>query len=163
MKQLIDTVMPDLEVTVFSPTREMQQAKANYWSFFLTGDVSVSPRDTLESAQRYGRDSRIKEWWSKPGFRQWFSNKDEFRQRAEFLANNSLMHLEYILNDEKSKGSEKVAAIKLIMELSGKLKKADSAEQFADAKIAQMGREELEEFIRNKSRTLIDDQITKPN
>ncbi len=156
--------MPDLEVTVFSPTREQQQAKANYWSFFLTGDVSVTPKQDRSSALRYGRDRRISQWWDSPGFQHWFLNKDEFRQRAEFLANSSLMHLEHILLDEKSKGSEKVAAIKLIMEISGKLKKGDAGdEKFADSKIAQIGREELEEFIRNKSRSLLNEQETKPN
>lgn len=163
INKLISTEMPDLEITVFSPTREQQQAKASFWSFFMSGDVSVAPKYDLATALRYSRDKRMRQWWDLPGFQSWFHNKDEFRQKAEFLSNSALHHLEAILVDEKAQAGAKVQAIKLIMELSGKLSKSTDGDKFADEKISRMSRVELEEFIRNQSEKLMTQQEAKPN
>lgn len=155
LNKLVSSV--DTDPVSFNPTREQQQAKSSFWSFFMSGDVVVAPTRNVKTATRYGRASQVREWWDLPGFQEWFYNKDEFRQRAEFLANQSLTHLESILFDAKAPANAKVGAIKLIMELANRLPKAgsDNKEQYLDAKVSQMNREELEEFISNRSGLLL--------
>lgn len=164
MNELLRNQIADVEAIVFVPNREQQQAKATFWSFFMSRDVSVSAGDPqVDKAVRYSRDKRVREWWTKPGFQEWFYNKDEFRQKTEFLKNASLMHLESILIDPKAQASAKVAAIKLILQLAGELRTENTGEKFADEKIAQMGREELEKYIRDNATKLLQDQGESPN
>lgn len=143
------------ELLVFSPTREQKQAKATFWSGVEKDSITDLSQITQEMAETHGRDSRIGNWWGIPGFREWFCNWDEFRQRLEFLANHSLDQLETLLSDEKVNANAKVAAIKLIMELSKKVPSKGAQEQYLDEKVSQMNKEQLEEFLRSRVTRLI--------
>lgn len=145
------------EVLVFRPSRAQQIARANFWTYFSQEGSAPPSIIDLATALRFGLDMGISEWWSIPGFREWFSNQDEFRQRLEFLANLSLDKLENLINSEASNANAKVAAIKLIMELSKKLQHRNTADQYLDEKVGQMDKKQLEEYIKAHTKLVTPD------
>lgn len=152
------------DVVAFKPNRDQRRAKSNFWSHFVEKDSM--PPDTVElaAALRYGADRRISDWWDLDSFQDWFTNKDEFRQRVEFLADLALDHVESILYDEKAKAGEKIAAIKLIMEVGSKMSKKSNKEEYLDEKIAAMDKKQLEDYIKKNVRYITDTQkeLTDP-
>jgi ABC-type branched-subunit amino acid transport system ATPase component len=104
---------------------------------------------------RFGASGAISRWWSLPGFKEWFRNADEFRQRLEYLANLSLDALEYVLVDPKAQSSAKVNAAKLLMEVARKMPSKVAQERFLDEAIAGMSAKQLEEFVQKKSQQLL--------
>lgn len=142
---------------VFRPELDHQRCKSAFWSHFATNGLLVPPVIDLPLALKFGGDRRVSKWWDLSGFPEWFSNQDEFRQRLEFLANHSLDKLEALLSDEKANANAKVAAIKLIMELSKKVPSKSDSEQFLDKKISGMGKKELEDYIRSSMGRIVID------
>jgi hypothetical protein len=144
------------DLTLFSdPSAEHRKAKATFWSHFLDGETPVPEPIDLAAARRFCGDRRIENWWSLPGFVDWFTNREEFRQRVEFISNLALDNLEQVLRDKDTGATARIAAIKLVMELGNKLPKAAGKEaQYADEKIAGMSKEQLEEYIQKNIRKL---------
>ncbi len=147
-----------------APTAEQRRAKERFWSPFMQGDTPVPHPIDLATALRYGGDSRIRQWWGLPGFIDWFTNQQEFRERIEFIAHLALDGIEEVLRDRMATGSAKVAAAKLALEVANKLPRAGkAAEEFADGKIAEMNKQELEQFIQKKLLLLPGNkQLTSP-
>lgn len=147
------------DINVFSPAVEHRRAKSTFWSYFATSD-ELPPEDiSLSIALKYSADRRVSQWWDLPGFQDWFSNKDEFRQRMEYLSNLALDRLEAILVDSKGQAASQVAAAKLIMEVSRKMPSKASEEQFVDEKIHLMDKKQLEEYISRGMRLLPSPEI----
>lgn len=139
------------DLSIFQPDNDQRRAKSNFWTYFASEEgVPLPPTPDLALALRFGADSRITKWWPLPGFQDWFLNRDEFRQRMEYLSNLCLDQLETIVTTNSSANSDKLNAIKLIMQVARKTPSPgdSAAEKFADDKIGKMGRPELEEFIR---------------
>lgn len=139
----------------FTPTTAQRQAKGAYWShFFSTGDSAPEVIDPAVAA-RYSGYNEILEWWSLPGFTEWFSNGEEFRQRVEYTANLALDVLQAVLSDIQARPGERLQAAKMALEVASKFPRASaSTERYTDQRIAEMGRKELEEFINSKLRIL---------
>lgn len=132
------------DVIVFQAEPAHRRAKSNFWTHFTGSNGSVAPPEDLATALRYGADRRISTWWSLPGFQDWFLNRDEFRQRLEFLSHLSLDVLEEILVSKQSSSNDKLQALKLI--LAAQPKETTEAE-VADAVIAKMTKQQLQEYI----------------
>jgi hypothetical protein len=157
-KSTLDTIsklLEDRSESSFSPTEPQRKAKASFWSSFGPEAV-VTPGDTpsLALAAQFGSDSRIRIWWDQPGFQEWFWNKSEFSQRLEYMAQVALDELHVLMTSKAVAPSARVAAIKIVLEASKKLNKSDAPQEFADDKIAQMTKAQLEEYI-NKSLKLV--------
>lgn len=130
--------------SLFKPTHDHRKAKSAFWHAVGEGLVpSHGPDTELLIAAKYANDSRIQQWWDLPGFIDWFLNREDFRQQAAYVGELSLSELEKILRSEWSK--EKLPAIKLGLEVAGKLQKADS--EPADNQIANMTKKQLEDYI----------------
>lgn len=140
-----------LEEVVFIPTPAMRKAKAAFVAAAEDNPILLQTSSeggtSLAAVQSVVGDSRLTKWWSTPGFRDWFNNKDEFRQRVEYLANLSLDTIEDILLDGDANPSSRMTAAKLMMEAANKLPKGGS-EKYLDAQIAEMGKRELEAYLR---------------
>lgn len=143
------------EALTFRPSRDQQIARSAFWSTFSSGDIEVPETVDLAVAIKWGLDKRISEWWTNPAFIDWFQNRHEFHQRTEHLALSSLLHLENIISDSDANPSARVAAIKLAMELSGKLASKKTDAEFTDKKINEMTPQQLEAFIRAKTISLV--------
>lgn len=158
------------DLVTFQPRPEHRRARANFWSNWeLAGgntlpDAQNSPENrsgepgrgagqgdvNLAMALRYGGDSRISQWWDLPGFRDWFTNSEEFRQRVEYIAQLALDELEGVLTDPAARSGDKLTAAKMALEVGGKFpgRKGDSSEgKYADEHIAAMSRAELETYV----------------
>lgn len=146
-----------LEEVVFIPTPAMRKVKAAYLAATSENPLLVGQDPTAASVQQVTGDTRVSKWWSTPGFRDWFSNRDEFRQRVEYLANLALDTIEDILLDGEANASARNAAAKLMIEAAGKLPKGTSTEKYADEQISSMSKAELEQFIRRKAPQLLRD------
>lgn len=167
LSQLVNTAR---DVVAFQPDPHQRRAKANFWASREQVAMEVAPEPDLSSAAafrasrgsvppdaanedmrllasalRFGGDRRISQWWSLPGFQDWFLNKDEFRQRLEYLSNVALDQLESILSSGRSSDSDKLNAIKLIMAVQKPT--APDPDTTADAVIGKMTRQQLTEYI----------------
>lgn len=147
------------DLSIFQPDDAQRRAKSNFWTYFATEEgVTLPPTPDLALALRFGADSRITRWWILPGFQDWFLNREEFKQRMEYLSNLCLDQLETILTTTSSANSDKLNAIKLIMQVARKTPTSSDPDttKYADDKIGKMGRVELEEFIRRNIRIVGD-------
>ncbi len=109
---------------VYLPTNQDRKLKSEFWA---------KSRDTL-ALQVQGKSislSQVLEFvstpkvvakqWSVPGFKEWFCNGDEQRQKLEYLYDLSLDAAEGILRDPDPKtSSAKVNLIKVLAELAKK-------------------------------------------
>lgn len=144
------------DVVSFSPTEPQRRAKSNFWSFFASGEALPPNNVDLATAVKYAGDKRVSEWWALEGFADWFSNKDEFRQRVEFLADLALDELYHLIRDPETQATAKVAAIRMIMDVGKKVsQKASTEETVVGEKITKMNKEELEAYIRDKMDKLL--------
>lgn len=142
------------DVVSFKPTESQRRARSNFWTaveiegleFSSTADV------TLPAALKYGQDRRLTGWWDDQQFRDWFSNGAEFKQRADLLSHLAMDELEELIRDRSAPASSRVQAIKMAMEISGKLGKAvqTPAGGMLDERVSTMDRTELEKFIQSK-------------
>jgi hypothetical protein len=145
------TVTRDL--SLFSqPTSDQRQTKERFWGLFMQGDAEVPSEVDLATALRFGQDKRISTWWDIPGFRDWFLNKQEFKDRVEFMAHLALDGIQEVLQDKTATPASRVAAAKLALEVANKLPKAGSNQdgKYLDEKINEMDSKELERFIQSK-------------
>lgn len=147
--QVLEMVTSEL---TYLPSPEQRKAKSAFWARFNDNPICEPSEISLAIALRFVADSRLSKWWGQEGFRAWFSNQDEFRQRMEYLSNLALDRLEGIIADPKANASAQVNAIKLIMEVTRKMPPKFSKEIYVDEKIGQMDRKQLEEYIRKNVR-----------
>ena len=149
-----------VDVVEFTPSESHRRAKSNFWSYFSSNDSLPPTSVTLDLASKYCGDRRITEWWSSVGFEAWFSNRDEFKQRVEFLADLALDQLYSLLKDPETGAASKVAAIRMIMDVGQKMAAKAPKEDTIETKIAKMSKAELETFIRAGVSKLLPDEDT---
>lgn len=166
IKQIVSHTVAKYSSNTFSPTDAHRRAKSAFWGhFFQSGDLPPAQLDPATAA-RYSGFGEVVEWWNIAGFKEWFSNGEEFRQRVEYISNLALDTLHTVLQDTSARTGDKLAAAKMALEIAAKFPKSAPKDQFADEKIAEMGRKELEEFIANKLKVLkiSDNKVdTEPN
>lgn len=139
----------------FLPTPDMRRAKAAFWASLADHPLGDGNEVfTLAAAKELGADSRLSRWWAVPGFADWWQNKQEFKQRLEYLAQLSLDSLEEVLSNPDASSAAKINAAKLVMEAANKMPKKTQTEDNLEAKIASMSRGELEDFVRARVKYL---------
>jgi hypothetical protein len=140
---------------VFVPTADMRRAKAAFWTSLSDHPLGIGDADTLTLAasKQLGADSRLSRWWAVPGFVDWWQNKQEFKQRLEYMAQLALDSLEEILTDPGANPTAKVNSAKLVLDAANKMPKKVPEENL-DAKLSSMSRAELEEYVRSKVKYL---------
>lgn len=154
LKNISKVLTAASQEVVFSPTPEMRRAKAAFWASLddtPAGDIAETM--TLAAATSMGADKKLSRWWSIPGFSDWWQNKEEFKQRLEYLAQLALDSLEAVLTDPDSNATARVNSAKLVLEAANKMPKKH-AEDTVDQKLAGMSRNELEEYVRARMKYL---------
>ncbi len=142
------------EDILFQPSPLMQTMKAQFWARFQPGPVNDTANLTLPTVQQYVSDPRLKKYWSTPGFKEWFTNQDENRERIEYLWMVGLDTAEQILRDSNAQPNAKVQLLKLLAEVAGKLPKpGKNDEKFADASINNMDAKELKAWLKRRGIT----------
>ena len=141
-----------LSQVVFSPTPEQRKVKASFWAVFGSeglGDEEVS----LSAILAVTNDTRMREWWYLDGFQNWFLNKEEHRQRVEYLSFLALDAIENVFLQGTS-DTAKIAAAKLLFEAASKMPRKGTA-QYADDAINKMTEAQLKEYLKRTAPQLI--------
>ena len=139
----------------FAPTPDMRRAKAAFWHRVADAPLFDGGPITLAAAQQFGTDKRLSKWWTLPGFAEWFQNREEFRERLEYLADIALDSLEQVLTDPDANPSAKVASAKLVLEAASKMPKKEA--ESPSTKLEAMSRTELEDYVRKNLKFLTSD------
>lgn len=140
------------EELVYKPSPDQRRLKSAFWIRMNDTPLCDPKAITLAIAQKLVPDKRLDRWWSINGFREWFTNTEEYRERTENLAHLALTALEEVLQnqDPKAQGA-RVNAAKLILETANKMPHKGIKEVYIDDKIGKMNRNQLEEYIRRNT------------
>jgi hypothetical protein len=147
-KELRSAIEAEIDMTC-DISDEMRKVKAAFWAAYQ--DNPVHSVITLSMVLQVTNENKVKQWWNLPGFKEWFCNKDEFRQRVEYLANVALDTIEQILINPDANPNARQNAAKLMIEVANKMPSRHAKEKFLDAQIQEMGKRELEAYIRKHS------------
>lgn len=156
-----DTGLPDLTsgadlAAEFQPTQAMHRVKTRFWSKWAAG-APVGSEPTLALAQKLTQSAALATWWKRAGFVEWFLNTEVTDERLAHLLHLSLSAAEEILlNTDPRAQSARVAMIKAVAEMSGKLKAGSqtladpkkAAEQKQLEAVAGMTREQAIEVLK---------------
>lgn len=117
----IEKVTELVQELSYSPNGEERRAKAKLIAALEDNPVTDWASLTSAAAVQLTGDERIARWWSKPGFAEWFCNKNEFRAKAEFLLDVMLDGLvELAASSDPRTFSSKINAIKVLVEITGR-------------------------------------------
>jgi hypothetical protein len=148
-------VMDDL---LFCPSPDQRQVKAAFWAKYQQAPLISMDKVTASFVQKLIPDSRLPRWWSLYGFKEWFLNEDEFKQRLEYLAHLALDRMEAILTDPDANNSAQVNAAKLVFEAASKMPQKWQKTLYLDDHVQKMDQAQLEQFIRQKSLGMVEEQ-----
>lgn len=130
---------------VFLPSPAHRRVKSKFWQRYedLGGPVS------LELAEGLTKEPGLRKWWSMSGFKDWFLNQDEARERLEYLYMVALDAAEHLLLDPNANHNAKAQMIKIIAQLAGK--EPNKYEKFADAAVQKMDSAKLRAYIEKEA------------
>lgn len=141
------------EELVFSPSPTQRRAKARYWA--RSEGLLGNPKNTsAQLVSSYINEPAIQKWWGAPGFKEWFFNEQETKERLEYLFMLALDTAEHVLLDENANANAKVQMIKVLAGLAGKDSSKDS--KLLDENIQRLNAEQLREYIRENAPKLLD-------
>lgn len=143
-----DTVLRAAEDLTYTPSVEQRKLKSSFWAVYQDHPL-VEKRDIGPIlVDQFTADTRIHRWWKVPGFADWFTNQDEFRQRLEYLAHVALDTAEEVLSDPEASASARVSMSKLVLEAAQKMPGKDTGKgKYLDQSIADMSAEQLRAFL----------------
>jgi hypothetical protein len=159
VEAVVDFIANDL---TYIPSPEQRRLKQAFWARFNDNPV-CDPQDITRSiVEAVAPDSRINRWWPQSGFKEWFINKEEFREEVDALVFLALDRMKRILISEDPKmASAQVSAAKLLMDVGRKMPPKISTEKFLDEKIHQMDRKQLEEYLAKSMKLIPSKDLTE--
>lgn len=116
---------------IYTPTTGERKLKAKFWAKAAENPL-VSFGDgtaiTLEQVKRMaGGGTKLEKSWTNIAFRNWFLDIEDGRAKLEYLFDLGLDAIEGILlSDDPKTSAAKVNALKLLADLTGKIKKSDN-------------------------------------
>lgn len=159
VKQSGESDLPGLaERVLFTPSPRQRQVKARFWVRFIPGPVATLDNLSLSHVMQIAGTKSLKEWWSEPGFVEWFFNREEGREKLEYLFMRALDTAEDILNDPGAQASAKVNMIKVIGELANKFP-SKHQERFSDEDINKMDEKQLKNYLEKRGVTVKEENI----
>lgn len=148
--------MNEMDV-VFLPSPPQRRAKSKFWVRY---DSLLGAPETLSSSDiaNITQEPTITKWWSQPYFKEWFLNKEEEKERLDYLYNLGLDSLEQLFLNPEANHNARVNALKVIALLASK--EPSKNEKFSDEDIQRMDKIKLRAYIQKYAPLLIED---KPN
>jgi hypothetical protein len=138
------------EEVMFSPAPAQKRLKAKFWARYVPGPLTDIDSLSLEDVAEIVRDARIKTNWSISGFREWFLNRDENRERLEYIFTLGLDAAEEILTNPEANPASKVNMLKVIGELAAKFPNKWQQERFVDDEINKMSEFQLKAWLERR-------------
>lgn len=153
----------DIEASIqFDPGPKQREAKAQFWEAVRNSPV-LQAEDMSESQiiSITGKASWMREWLRHSEFRAWFFNQHHTKLKIMAAAEVAVDTLVEILGDDSPKSlGHRVRAAQTILHLAGmeppKVKKVE----FADKEVNDMNEEQLEQFLSNAKKRIIDSEKT---
>ncbi len=143
---------------LFEPTLPQQKMKARFWTRFQPGPLTDPHHISEEVVAEVTQSPQIKKWWVVPGFKHWFMNHEEERERLRYLFSRSLDTMEEILSNPESNANARANIIKLLAEMNGYVGKRP-VDRFADDAINKMSEDQLKTFLERKGVTITQEQV----
>lgn len=146
--QAVSALAEEVGLVSFTPSADQRKMKARFWakreaSPFGTDISKLGP----EEIARQTRCSALVNWWKKPGFKDWFLNNNEHRERLEYLFDLALNAAEDILlNTDPKAQAARVNMVKTISELASKMPNKQQT-VVLDRDIAKMDEHQLREYL----------------
>lgn len=147
----------EAQIADFEPTDAMLRAKTNFWN--AAGGMEATAVNMTVAIQLSGTTS-VRNWWGQPGFKEWFTGRNEWRNRVEYLAMRGLDVAEQLLHDRRTTPASKVQLIKLFAELADKMPSKTKEVKFIDAGVANMDEKQLDAFIKKHSQLVASTEET---
>lgn len=149
---------------IFQPSPLQQTLKAQFWARASSNPFIDKTNLTLADVQEHVPDPKLKKYWSVPGFKEWFSNQDENRERLDYLWMVGLDAAEMILRDPAAQASAKVNLIKTLAEIQGLVSRGKNKEEkFSDETVNKMSEAELKEWLKKKGVSVQAEYKVRPN
>lgn len=136
---------------LFTPSMAQRKVKAAFWIIHNENPIISKDKINMAYIIQQVDDGRIRNWWGVPGFQDWFLNKEEVRQRIEYLFDVAMDQAEVMLLDQSTQPSAKVNLIKLLSELADKMPAKSKEIKFLDASIEKMDAAQLDEYIKKQA------------
>lgn len=139
---------------MFKPTKDQARAKAQFFNKYEKNQL-LGPVDTLsiQVMEKLAGEKDLNRWMQEPGFRNWFLNneynKELLESAVELSIKEALNILEMPSDGEKGspKPSDKLSAMKIILEYAGYAPKKQATVEYQDKEIAAMDEENLDRMI----------------
>jgi hypothetical protein len=144
MDGFVEVLVSDL---TYVPSGEQRKTKEAFWVRFNEAPTCDAQDITMAEVLRLVGDSRVGRWWSQSGFKEWFRNQEEFRERASVLAHIALDTIQNILINEDSSPSARVQAAKLALEIARKMPQKQAEPKYLDDSINKMDKKQLEQYL----------------
>lgn len=138
------------EAVLFNPNTAHRRTKVKFWSRYMTGPMTDPSTVSLTEAMEVTQDPKLAKYWAISGFKEWFLNRDENRERLEYLYVLALDAAEEILTNPEAQASAKVNMIKVIGELSNKFPNRYQQEKFTDDEINKMSELQLKAWLEKR-------------
>lgn len=150
LDNVIEVLVSDL---TYIPNMEQRKVKETFWVRHNENPLCDAQNATQIDVLRVVGDPRLSRWWTQPGFKEWFRNQEEFRERAALLAHMALDAIQSILVNEDAQPGARINAAKLALEVSRKMPKQTEG-TFLDSTISKMDKKQLEAYVSSKMRVL---------
>jgi len=148
----------DVDDIIFVPSAPMMKLKAAFWNRHNSQDIveesAITKGYILSSLRDEGQKRLLEAHWGNKGFQDWLLNKEEVRDRIEYMFDLAMNEAEAILRNPEANMNAKVSLIKHMSELANKLPEKTSADKFIDAEISKMDPQRLDAYIKSKTRAL---------
>jgi hypothetical protein len=135
-----------VEEVLFIPSPAQKRVKAKLLARLEDNPVNELEHITCAAAVSITKDSKLHNYWSIPGFKEWFRDEDEFKINLNVAAQNALNVLNEICANPANPPSSRVSAAKIIIEQKSKIEPKIAA-KFLDEKLENMSPEQLEHTI----------------
>ena len=132
--------------STFIPSNRQIRARN---AFHQTNPSGTALGASVDQMLDSGAPEAIRKWWAIPGFSDWWISPQWEAEESHRLLMQSMQRVSEILRDEENPTTV-IAAAREARELYTKLH-ASTAPKFADSEIADMDRNQLEEYIRRKT------------
>lgn len=117
----------------YEPSPAQRKCKAKLWTT-LRDDPSIDGKSlTLAAAQQICDSGSLDKWWKQPGFREWFLNKDEWRETVELSLSLWADSISSRLLAGTLSDKDLIAAGKLLAEIGGRMPRAGDAKKDVSA------------------------------
>jgi hypothetical protein len=134
-----------LEEIEYRPTKQQEIVKARFWQRVASNPLLIAEELSLAQVSDILGSRSLEPHWNKPGFREWFLNRQEHRERIEQLFSLALHAAEGLLLSEDPKtANAKVNILRVLAELASK--KPKETDSHKDP-VSEMSKQELEEFL----------------